>query len=63
MGASPLLALDLPLKVLVWRDDDGRVLASYNTPSYLVERHDIPEDLAKNIAGIDALVEGALGGG
>jgi hypothetical protein len=39
------------------------VLASYNTTSYLVKRHDIPEDLAKNIAGIDALVKGALGGG
>jgi len=63
MVASPLLALDLPLKVLVWHGHDGRVLASYNTTSYLVKRHDIPEDLAKNIAGIDALVEGALGGG
>jgi uncharacterized protein (DUF302 family) len=63
MAASPLLALDLPLKVLIWRDHDGRALASYNTTSYLVKRYDIPEDLAKNIAGIDALVEGALGGG
>ena len=60
MVASPLLALDLPLKVLVWHDYDDRVLASYNTTSYLVQRHDIPEDLAKNIAGIDALVDDAL---
>lgn len=61
MVASPLLALDLPLKVLVWEDRDGEVLVSYNATSYLARRHDIPEDLVKNIAGIDALVEGALG--
>jgi len=61
MVASPLLALDLPLKVLVWRNRDGGVLVSYNATSYLARRHDIPQDLVGNIAGIDALVEGALG--
>jgi uncharacterized protein (DUF302 family) len=61
MVASPLLALDLPLKVLVWRDNDGEVLVSYNATSYLARRHDIPQDLIVNIAGIDALVEGAIG--
>ncbi len=61
MVASPLLALDLPLKVLVWRDEDGGVLVAYNATSYLARRHGIPEDLVGNIAGIDALVEGALG--
>ena len=61
MVASPLLALDLPLKVLVWRNRDGEVLVSYNATSYLARRHDIPENLVENIAGIDALVEGVLG--
>ena len=61
MVASPLLALDLPLKVLVWRNRDGEVLVTYNATSYLAHRHDIPENLVRNIAGIDALVEGALG--
>jgi uncharacterized protein (DUF302 family) len=61
MVASPLLALDLPLKVLVWRNRDGEVLVSYNATFYLARRHDIPENLVRNIAGIDALVEGALG--
>ena len=60
MVASPLLALDLPLKVLVW-EDRGRVRVSYNATSYLAERHSLPSELAKNIAGIDALVDGALG--
>jgi uncharacterized protein (DUF302 family) len=61
MVASPLLALDLPLKVLVWRERNGEVLLSYNAISYLARRHDISQDLLGNIAGIDALVEGALG--
>ena len=60
MVASQLLALDLPLKVLVWRGHDGEVLVSYNATSYLARRHDIPEDLVGNIAGIDPLVRSAL---
>src|SRR5919112_2618479 len=61
MVASPLLALDLPLKILVWCNRDGDVLVSYNATSYLARRYDIPENLVRNTAGIDALVEGALG--
>ena len=60
MVASPLFALDLPLKVLVW-EDGSRVRVSYNATAYLAERYDLPSELAKNIAGIDALVDGALG--
>jgi uncharacterized protein (DUF302 family) len=60
MVVSPLLALDLPLKILVWRNRDGEVLVSYNATSYLARRHDIPQDLVGNIAGIDALVQGTL---
>jgi uncharacterized protein (DUF302 family) len=60
MVASPLLALDLPLKALVW-EDRGRVRVSYNATSYLAKRHDLPSELVKNIASIDALIEGALG--
>ena len=61
MVASPLLALDLPLKVLIWRSHDGEVLLSHNATPYLARRHDIPQDLVGNIAGIDALVRDALG--
>jgi uncharacterized protein (DUF302 family) len=50
MVASPLLALDLPLKVLVWRDRDGEVLVSYNATSYLASRHGIPEDPLRVLA-------------
>jgi uncharacterized protein (DUF302 family) len=60
MVASPLLALDLPLKVLIWQDADRKVWASYNTPEFLIERHAIPDDLAKNIDGVAGLVKAAL---
>jgi len=61
MVARPLLALDLPLKVLIWEDGDGKVWASYNTPEFLVERHQLPPDLSRNIAGVEGLVKSALG--
>jgi uncharacterized protein (DUF302 family) len=60
MVAYPLLALDLPLKALVW-EDRGRVRVSYNATSYPAKRYDLPSELVKNIAGIDALIDGALG--
>jgi uncharacterized protein (DUF302 family) len=60
MVASPLLALDLPLKALVWKDKEDRVLVSYNSVAYLTNRYNIPDDLAKNIAGIDPLIQNAL---
>jgi len=60
MVAAPTLAIDLPLKTLVWEDADGKVWVSYNTPDYLQQRHGIPTDLVKNIAGVGALVEKAL---
>lgn len=55
MLAAPSVAIDLPLKILVWEDAGGAVWASYNSPAYLQERHGIPEDLLGNIAGIETL--------
>jgi len=60
MLAAPTLALDLPLKALVWEDADGKVWVSYNTPQYLQERHGFPEALMANIAGIRVIVDEAV---
>jgi len=60
MVASPLLALDLPLKALVWKDKEGQVMVSYNSVTYLTNRYNLPVDLTKNIAGIGSLIESAL---
>jgi uncharacterized protein (DUF302 family) len=57
MVASPTLAIDLPLKALVWEDADRQVWLSYNRPDYLQRRHNIPGELVKNIAGVGAQLE------
>jgi uncharacterized protein (DUF302 family) len=60
MVAAPTLAIDLPLKALVWEDEGGKVWVSYNSPEYLQQRHGVPEDLIKNIAVAGALVAKAV---
>jgi uncharacterized protein (DUF302 family) len=60
MVASPLIALDLPLKTLVWQDGGGQVWVSYNQPAFLAQRYSISPDLATVIAGVEGTVEAAL---
>jgi uncharacterized protein (DUF302 family) len=55
MQASPSIALDLPLKILVAEDESGSVWVSYNAPAYLASRHDMPQELVANIAVIEKL--------
>jgi uncharacterized protein (DUF302 family) len=59
MLASPSIAIDLPLKILVAEDAQGKVWVSYNSPEYLKERHDLPENLVANIAVVGALAHQA----
>ncbi len=56
MQASPLAALDLPLKVLVW-DDDGHTRVSYTDPDVMAARHHLPNDLAARLTGIGPLTD------
>ena len=55
MLARPSVAIDLPLKILIWEDAQGKAWLSYNRPAYLQERHGIPAELMQNIAIIEAL--------
>jgi uncharacterized protein (DUF302 family) len=55
MLAAPSIAIDLPLKILVWEDTEGRVWVSYNSPEYLEERHHLPENLLPTIAVVEGL--------
>jgi len=59
MLASPSVALDLPLKILVAEDAGGKVWISYNSPSYLQQRHNLPAELLPNIAVIEGLAANA----
>ena len=53
---SPLAALDLPLKVLVW-DEDGQTKVSYYAPAALAAHHKLSAELTRNLSGLDAVVD------
>jgi len=55
MLAAPSSAIDLPLKILVWEDGQGKVWVSYSASAYLQRRHGIPEELLQNIAVVETL--------
>ena len=55
MLAAPSVALDLPLKILVAEDAQGKVSLSYNSPQYLKERYGPRVNLLPNIAVIETL--------
>ena len=61
MIASPSIAIDLPLKILVWEDAGGQVWISYNSPAYLEARHGLPPQLLENIAVVEALAKAVAG--
>ena len=57
MLAAPSAAIDLPLKILIWEDGDGKTWISYNNPEYLKQRHHIPDELLQNIAIAETLAD------
>jgi uncharacterized protein (DUF302 family) len=61
MLAAPSIAIDLPLKILIWEDAQGKVWVSYNSPLYFQERHSLPPELTQNIAVVEALAAKAAG--
>ena len=59
MLAAPSIAIDLPLKLLVWEDAGGQVWISYNTPEYLQKRHSLPQNLAAALGAVEAFAKNA----
>jgi uncharacterized protein (DUF302 family) len=59
MLASPSVAIDLPLKILVAENSEGKVFVSYNSPQYLQQRHHLTDELLKNIAVVESLAQSA----
>ena len=55
MLAAPSIAIDLPLKILIAQDAQGKVWVSYNSPAYVQERHNLPPELLQNIAVVEML--------
>lgn len=60
MAADPLSGIDLPLKALIWEDNDKKVWLSYNSFSYLQERFGLPDELIKPISGVEGLLRSAV---
>jgi uncharacterized protein (DUF302 family) len=60
MVLNPLVALDLPLKALVWVDTDAKVWISYNPIDYFAGRFGLSLDSLKSISGVSKIVEAAL---
>ena len=60
MQASPLSAIDLPLKALVWQDTEGKIWLSYNDPQLLKTRHSVPDDLLAPISDLSTLIQQAI---
>jgi uncharacterized protein (DUF302 family) len=59
MIAAPGMVIDLPLKILVWEDREGKVWASYNSPEYLRARHQLPPELVPTLSVVEALAAAA----
>ena len=55
MLASPGIAIDLPLEILVSEDGSGKVWISYNSPAWLLARHHLSQELVGNIAAVEML--------
>ncbi|MDP1753373.1 MAG: DUF302 domain-containing protein [Reyranella sp.] len=60
MLAAPLIAIDLPLKVLVQQDSAGKVSISYNTARFLQQRYGLNDEQAKVLNAVEGLVAAAL---
>ena len=59
MLAAPSVAIDLPLKILVRQDAQGKVWLSYNSPEYLIKRHGLPRDLLPALSAVGTLATNA----
>lgn len=60
MLVAPMIAIDLPLKLLVSRDAAGKVSVSYNTPDFLQKRYGLNEEQAKVLNVVEGLLAAAL---
>ncbi len=60
MVASPTIAIDLPLKALIWEDAGGNVWVSHNSPEYLQQRHNVPMNLCKISARLGRFLQLAI---
>ena len=61
METAPVAALDLPLKILVWADDNKEVWMTFLSGEWLAGRYGIPPELAKPLGAAEKLTKQAAG--
>ncbi len=59
MLAAPAIAIDLPLKILVWQDDQGDVWVTFNQAEYLQERYRLNPAQTKVVATAEIVARAA----
>jgi uncharacterized protein (DUF302 family) len=59
MIENPLSALDLPLKIIAWEDQQHKVWLAYNDAAYVRERYNLPEAISAPL-NLDPIVSKAL---
>lgn len=59
MIASPSIAIDLPMKLLVSEDANGKVWISYNSPAFVGARHNLPKELLPVLGVVETLANQA----
>ena len=57
MQAVQTIAIDLPLRVLVWQDASGNTWLSYNDPNWLAKRHGLGHEADAPIKAISAALD------
>ena len=57
MNASPSVAIDLPLKMLVWHDASGDTWLSYNDPNWIAKRHGLGHEAEATVSAISAALD------
>jgi uncharacterized protein (DUF302 family) len=61
LSEAPTVAIDLPLKVLIWEAEDGTATVAYNNPAWIGARHGVPEALQARLQPVQALADIAAG--
>ena len=59
MIENPLSALDLPLKIIAWEDQQHKVWLAYSDAAYVRERYNLPEAISAPL-NLDPIVSKAL---
>src|SRR5450432_2942260 len=59
MAENPLIALDLPLKIIAWENDQKKIWLAWNEGKFIEERYSM-QNGADSVLNLDAIIDAAL---